>query len=504
LRFVFDARMTRISKTWLGAAIAAVSLATGCIGRTFPKTPEAGGPAWRELTTEHFVIDSDLEPTEADTMARQLENLRNVMTKTVFGGEPAKGPRMRVLALRHDEYAQYDRVSSGNYLSWALFQPTLVITPGGDWATFESDLRKHELGHYVASLYVDMRLQPRWFAEGVAGYLQTLRYDGPTGAVEIGHRPRDYEYLTYAKQATFDELWGWDQEQPYDALTARLYQTSWAAVHYLYDQRDADLHRYERALAEGQDARRAWREIFPDLDGADFDEVLRKYIHKRDYKITKASVPELPALEVQTRTLAEADVLALRATLYMALQQHGKRTGDETKALAMQNLKASIEHDEASFWAHQANLFYFDSVTASVDVAERAIAGQKDNWLAWVWYAEVLRRSKGTIDQRRSALAKALELAPTNAVALTQLAWVEAESGHWKAALDASSKAVHSPPVGNDAMVVFSAALSRSGRCDEARTVEDQVGKRLKGKVPKGFSEVFEENRQACSSSARR
>src|SRR6185436_1452478 len=102
-----------------------------------------------------------------------------------------------------------------------------------------------------------------------------------------------------------------------------------------------------------------------------------------------------------------------------------------------------------------------------------------------------------------SALAKAVELAPSNAIALTQLAWVEAASGNWKAALDASSKAVKSPPVANDAMVAYSAALSRSGRCDEARSIEDQVGKRLKSKLPKGLSEIFEENRQACASAPR-
>jgi tetratricopeptide (TPR) repeat protein len=494
--------MARMSKSrWW--ALAALPCLAGCIGRTYPKTPEAGGPAWQEITTEHFVVDTDLEPEEAGAMVHQLENLRNVMTRVVFGGEPSKAPRMRVLALRHDEYSHYDRVAFGNFVNWALFQPILIITPGGDWETFASDLRKHELGHYVSSLYVDMRLQPRWFAEGLAGYLQTIRYDAKTGAVEIGHHPPDFEYLELIKQATSDELWAWDQVQPYDALNARLYQTSWAVVHYLFDQRQQELVEYERALARGDDAHKAWVQTFPDLDAAGLDDVIRKYIHKRDYKITKATVPETPAAATQARPLTEADVLALRATLYLALQQHGKRTAEETKALALENVRSSIAHDEASFWAHQVNLFYFDSVTSSADAAKKAIAGQQDNWLAWVWYAEVLRRAKGSLDERRSSLRKAVDLAPTNAIALTQLAWVEAESANWKAALDASSKAVHSPPVGTDAMVAFAAALSRSGRCDEARVVEDGVGQRLNGKLPKDVTEIFAENRQACAAGPR-
>src|SRR5260221_4937628 len=258
-------------------------------------------------------------------MVRQLENLRNVMAKVAFGGEPGQAPRMRVLALRHGEYAHFDRVAAGNFLNWALYQPILVITPGGDWETFASNIRKHELAHYVSSLYVDMRLQPRWYAVGTAGYLETISYEGKKGAIEIGHRPEGYQYLTYAKQASADELWAWDRLEPYDALTARLYETSWAVVHYLHDQRPAELLDYERALARGQDAHKAWDQIFPDLDGAGLDEGVKKDIHKRDYKITKATISEI-GVTTQMRALAEADVLALRATMYMALHQHGKRT----------------------------------------------------------------------------------------------------------------------------------------------------------------------------------
>jgi hypothetical protein len=481
---------------WLGVA---ACLAMGCIApASLPKTPAAGGPAWQELTTEHFVIDTDLEPGEAKVVAHQLENLRKIMAETVFGGPPPAGPRARVLALRRDEYGHFDRKNAGVFVSSALFQSLLVTSPGGEWSTFEADVRKHELGHYVSSLYVDSRLQPRWFAEGLADYVETIRYDEATGAVEIGHHPPDYQYLELLKQATSDELWAWDKEKPYDALTARLYQTSWAVVHYLFDQRPADLLDYQRALARGDDAREAWRKIFPDLDGSGMDDMIRKYVHKRDFKITKAVFPPM-AVEPAARPLTEADVLALRATLYMALQGVSLRTPEESKRLAAQNVTASLERSESSFWAHLVNLFYFDTVTASPELAKEAIAAQKDNWLAWLWYSEVVRRSKGSLDEQRSALKKALELAPGNRVALTQLAWVEARLGNWKQALDASSQAVHSPPVSTDSMVALSVALSRTGHCNDAESVESAVQKRVNGKLSKDVAEVFEENHKACA-----
>jgi hypothetical protein len=453
------------------------------------------------MTTEHFVVDTDLDADEARVMVRQLENLRHVMAEVTFGGEPAPAARVRVLALRQDEYAHFGHQAAGVFVDWTLFQPMLVTSPGGDWATFSSNVRKHELAHYVSSLYVDMRLQPRWFAEGTATYLETLRYDEQTGAIEIGHHPDGYEYLDYMKPVTVQELWDWGESTPYEELRHRLYATSWAAVHYLFDKRPADIVEFERALARGEEARKAWNQIFPDLDDTGLADAIRKYIHKRDNKIAKATIPPIE-VTAQTRPLSEADVLGLRAELYMALQGASKRTLDETKRLAKTTIDASLAVDPASFWAHQVNLFYFDIAPSSLELARKTIANQQENWLAWLWYAEVLRRAKGPLDEQRSALSKSLDLAPGNPVALTQLAWVEARAGHWKSALAVAARAVRRPPVQSDSLVAYAAALSRTGQCDDARVVEQAVQKRMGSKMPHDVSQLFIENHQACDESA--
>ena len=471
---------------------------TGCLGGAYPKTPAHGGPAWQEITTEHFVVATNLDPAEADAMVRQLENLRRAMGETVFGGEPGPAPPMRVLALRQEEYGHYDRINAGTFVFNSLFQPMLITSPGGDWDTFSSDVRKHELAHYLSSLYIDIRLQPKWFSEGLAEYMETTRYDEKTGAVEIGRRSADYEYLEFAQHATPEELWAWDAEIPYAALTARLYSTSWAIVHYLFDQRADELLDYQRALVRGDDAREAWNRIFPDLDNAGLADTVKKYIHKRDHKVKKAKVPPV-AVTTKVSPLSEADVLAWRGILHMALHSQSKRNLDESKKLAKDNVDASLAQNPSSFWAHQANLFYFEKVPGSVNLAKRTISTEQNNWLAWLWYSEVLRQAKRPPDERRAAITKALELAPSNRLALTQLAWIEANAGNWPASLDAASKAVHSAPVLNDSILAYSYALSYSGHCNDARTVEEQLAKRLKGKVPKETAEVLKENHDVCA-----
>jgi hypothetical protein len=76
---------------------------------------------------------------------------------------------------------------------------------------------------------------------------------------------------------------------------------------------------------------------------------------------------------------------------------------------------------------------------------------------------------------------------------------VEAHAGDWNAALSAARRAVASPPVANDSILALTVALSYSGHCDEARTTEAALAKRLKDKMPKDVAAVLDESHKACS-----
>jgi hypothetical protein len=100
---------------------AAIPLCGACITTSLPKTPMQGGPAWQEIATEHFIIDTDLEATEVSAVASQLERTRRVLTEVVFRGPPKATLPLRVLALRYDEYSHFDRKAQGRYISAVLF-----------------------------------------------------------------------------------------------------------------------------------------------------------------------------------------------------------------------------------------------------------------------------------------------------------------------------------------------------------------------------------------------
>jgi hypothetical protein len=113
----------------------------------------------------------------------------------------------------------------------------------------------------VASLYINMGRQPRWFGEGLATYLQTVSYDEASGVAEVGHAPANFEYLELLLQRApdrvfFDDLWDWDRVEPTTEEQARLYQVSWAVIHYLADSRRRSTYAFFDSTSSRQPYRR--------------------------------------------------------------------------------------------------------------------------------------------------------------------------------------------------------------------------------------------------------
>jgi len=64
--------------------------------------PEAGGPAWREVQTAHFVVQTNLSSGKAQALAREVERLYEVLLHALFKSPPAFPGKVRVVALQSD------------------------------------------------------------------------------------------------------------------------------------------------------------------------------------------------------------------------------------------------------------------------------------------------------------------------------------------------------------------------------------------------------------------
>ena len=273
-----------------------------------------------------------------------------------------------------------------------------------------------------------------------------------------------------------------------DAKVSELYETSWAVVHWLFDEHHDDAVRFQDAIARRSKPKKAWQDIFRRSRQPCDGEIVGKYVNRHGEKITKGQVAPL-TVTMQARPLTDGDVLGFRAMLYMAFRGSSNRSKEETLRLARTNIDAALRADASSFWANAVNYAYFGKVPASPEFAKRAAESQKDNWLAWVFYADVLGALNGPVQERRAAAKRALDLEPNSSMVLASASRAEGQAGDWKGALDFAERGLRTRSTSNNTVTAYVSALAHSSRCDDARKVLEKLRERHKREPPKAISE---------------
>lgn len=171
-------------KCWLPVLLAAC-------GPAIPPLPAQGGPPWLELTSEHFTLWTDTPVDRARELVGEMEHLRQVVIGTSFRSVARDG-RVFVIGLRDEDELhvyypeQFLAIASpadGN----ALHQPMIVLA-ASTRAGGEDHIEAHELTHVIS--YGMIARQPRWFAEGLASFFETIQIDERRGTVDLG-RPHE-------------------------------------------------------------------------------------------------------------------------------------------------------------------------------------------------------------------------------------------------------------------------------------------------------------------------
>lgn len=432
-------------------ALTAIALVAGlqCGWAATPKEfrlPRDGGPPWREVVTEHFVFETDLPDASIHALAEQVENARNVMVHMAFVAAPPSGPKIRVIALPDWDFRSFQGGDFiGLFVQGRWYEPVLVTGTRNERGSPALDLVTHELGHAVANQFIPTRNQPRWFAEGIASYLETARFVASSGSAYLGMPPKQFQ--SGPDVVPFAELWAWgDMRDDRDAMTtARRYRTSWAMLHLLIDTRRTDFDRYAAALTTGEDAHAAWRRIFPDLEGAGADKAIESFLHPYRFDAASYGVKKTQLAKVEVhpaaRALDDADVRGVRGLLHVLLAGHsGSRSEKEDMQRARAFVEAALKDDPASLWPELVSVRYFGGTLPSVASAKRATETHPDDWLAWLGYEQSLRAAGAAASERRAALDRAGSLAPNTDAVERALQAVE----H-----DASSRAPAEPEPSN-------------------------------------------------------
>jgi hypothetical protein len=413
----------------------------------------------------HFRLRSDLDEDDARETMRRLEEIRASMLAMVWPGAPDPPIRTEVVVLRSRiELMVFVRDPHVPPLLWGLRSerpplPASLLFAGTDTRTMTTLV--HELAHDLSEWFLPM--QPRWYSEGVATFLETLQYDRASGRAQIG----EPSWQRYGDSAGVQGLSAPDllaaRTVPAGDKGPEFEDRAWLLVHYLINKRPEAFARLQTELLGLKSSTEAWSTALPDLPPSKLDRVLDLYRFAGNYQtqVRKIHVPE-PAISVRTMTDAEAH--AVRALLF----ETGAAPGvAPDSAAAQREIGEALDADASNVEALALRFFWFPPVGRPQDragLAQRAVSAHPDEWLAWLMVADAASDERA----KRTALARGLGLAPSQAPLLTALARLDATTGRWDETLRFATKATQFGERRWGALSLRMEALAHLGKCGDA------------------------------------
>ena len=304
--------------------------------------PMANGSTWRELRSQGFVLQTDLDEDDARELLAIAEGMRSYLLGAVYtAGVAAQPTAMVVFAHESDARTLLARRAAGAFMPRLpndLYPSPVFVTYG----TLDDDRREtltHELVHRLNfAAYGGL---PPFLEEGLAEYYSTLRVSDE--GVTRGLAPRRTRFTTgehfrndrddgvgvleipLRELPSVRELFTLTQGDLHEVLSeggvaqamraTALYATSWAFVHFLMHGPPAYREAFRMALKEATGARvgATLEDRIESLGFERTDAALRAYL-TQPIENRREAVTPVPAPPPVVRVLSpvETKLFALR------------------------------------------------------------------------------------------------------------------------------------------------------------------------------------------------
>jgi Flp pilus assembly protein TadD len=456
-----------------------LACALACACAQAQKAPPARG-AFLELQSEHYVVVTDLAEPAARAAIARMEDVRAALLEGSWRGDAPSREKLRVVQLASSAgLRQFANPGmSAFYQPVDLFgEPFLILTveegEAGDVVL------KHELAHAQHGSFLPR--SPRWFFEGLACYLETLRYDAAGGHYVIGGPSEErLEYLLAHPDVDYGRVLAMPTR---DAVLLggregyEFQSAAWLLVFYLANEYRSELDGYIGRLARREEAQAAFAAAFPGLDAAELAKQAARYRAslaegKERIRLREVRLPSAKA-DAQVRTVPAADVQAMRAQLFFL--SPGLPRVRAHLAQARATAEAALQADPSQPLALAVLLALPEGASPPppLERIRAAAADRPGDFRSQMLLAFVVGPERP--EERRAALAKAAQLAPGNSTVLNALAWHELTHGRASEAVAIAEKAVSLAPGRAAVLDTLATALAKSSRCAEAASVEERA-----------------------------
>lgn len=304
--------------------VMAIVLSTVALGgrAAAAPAPEAPPATFRQLSSPHLTLATDLSAPEARAALRAFEAAWALDEEFVLPSNQPRSGRVDVVLLCDE--ADYRALAppplrdhGGYYRERGVDRDASPLVVLRRWPSDTTDdLRRrfqHELTHRAVGHHFPGA--PPWLNEGLAEFYSTMRVDG--GQVIIGAPPRPgsspalptVEELLAADFVTFQA----------PARRAAFYRAAWALVHFLKHgsrdngQRFVD---FENFVAAGHPVEAAWKRYFGHLVLAQLDRDLGASVARPTLSAIRVPASVTAATTINgERALSEEEVFLLRVRL---------------------------------------------------------------------------------------------------------------------------------------------------------------------------------------------
>jgi hypothetical protein len=457
------------ARGWAGILAAGSALSLGC--SSVPR-----GQAWLEVQSPHFDLYTDLEEAAAVEMAHALEESRAGLIRVAWRAESDPRGRTEVAVFAsEDRFHDYveDSNTQGVAQSYVGMERLIVTYWDDERPSGLPRVAVHEIAHDLSYWFTP--LQPAWYSEGMASYLEGLQYDRATHRAILGEVPPTMlrvlktpgrtagstGQLFDAPQAVHEDAWE----------TSRFYFTSWLLVHYLMNHQGEPFYQFQLDLSNLRSWREAWSHRFPKLGSAALDASLEQYLDGGQFNYVVEQV-DVPAFSPRVRTLSVAQGYGMSSWIAHRLGslEYSSKERDAALALEPNELNALRTRYHGLRGEGQAK--------ERLELARQLVQAYPESGEAWL----LLAKSGDSSDERSRALAQASRSMPDHPGVLELSAVSALDAADAGAALKHTELLVRRTALSMRIAVLHMRALAVNGRCDDAR----QVARSVAAAQPKG------------------
>jgi tetratricopeptide (TPR) repeat protein len=400
-----------------------VLLAAGCAHGAATRNDGAAVP-WRELTSRHFVLRTDVDSERAHKLLTDLERqyiaLVGLDAFTFMVHRVPDGP-VNVVVFRKSEDFLRSLPELGHHrgITFRRDEAQFIIVR----EPVDTQLLSHELMHEITGHF--LWRAPIWLNEGLATFFSSLVIDHDRlvfGTIPLRMRQRRFPPLARVLRADGEEFHGEDEAGYYAAA---------AMLVYMFNSDNDDDRRkfvaYVAALANGSPAEEAWRKTLGAIPIEDLERRLAAHRNDRgeNFWTTTWIPPQIPPSSERILSDFERKLLIVRISDW-------SKTSRPWISQLLDQLHAERPTDpDALYWSA-----YFEySVGDRTKAKQLLVAAAKANpegARAWHWlsHAELADMEKVPKSERRPGPAlEELRRRAHTADELNEVAWYLSEIG---------------------------------------------------------------------------